>query len=118
MFRRGKWDLPKGKLDPGETLEQCAVREVGEETGLQEVKLNAPLVVTYHTYDENGKHILKESHWYTMSVSDGQSIVPQAEEQITELQWVAPDGMGALLKNTFPSIVDVLHAAGLKPASA
>jgi 8-oxo-dGTP pyrophosphatase MutT (NUDIX family) len=117
MFRRNKWDLPKGKLDPGETLEQCAVREVGEETGLHNVRPESPLVVTYHTYDENGKHILKETHWYRMGVSDGRSITPQQEEQITELRWVAPDGMGVLLKNTFPSIIDVLRAAGLSAAS-
>src|ERR1700754_1060746 len=113
MFRRGKWDLPKGKLDPGETLEECAVREVREETGLKKEQLDAPLLVTYHTYDESGHHILKETHWYRMSTTDGQSVTPQQEEQITELRWVAPAGMGELLKNTFPSIVDVLHAAGL-----
>src|SRR5258708_10903793 len=90
MFRRDKWDLPKGKLDPGETLEHCAVREVGEETGLKHVKLQAPLVVTWHTYDENGKHILKETHWYRMSTNATQSMTPQREEQITELRWVAP----------------------------
>ena len=49
MFRRGKWDLPKGKLDAGETLEQCAIREVGEETGLSAVRPDAPLLITYHT---------------------------------------------------------------------
>src|SRR4249919_1544763 len=66
MFRRGKWDLPKGKLDPGESIEECAVREVVEETGLKKVELKHFLVTTYHTYTENGKHILKESHWYNM----------------------------------------------------
>jgi 8-oxo-dGTP pyrophosphatase MutT (NUDIX family) len=112
MFRRDKWDLPKGKLDPGETLEQCAVREVREETGLQKVKPGGQLLVTYHTYDENGKHILKETYWYRMSAADGQSVKPQQEEQITELRWVEPGNMGELLKNTFPSIIDVLRAAG------
>jgi 8-oxo-dGTP pyrophosphatase MutT (NUDIX family) len=111
IFRRGKWDLPKGKLDPGETLEQCAVREVREETGLHEVRLEAPLLTTYHTYDESGHHILKESYWYRMKAVDGQEIVPQREEQITELRWVKHDGIGELLKNTFPSIVDVIGAA-------
>jgi len=111
IFRRGKWDLPKGKLDPGETLEQCAVREVREETGLHEVRLEAPLLTTYHTYDESGHHILKESYWYRMKAADGQKIVPQQEEQITELRWVTHEGMDELLKNTFPSIVDVIGAA-------
>jgi 8-oxo-dGTP pyrophosphatase MutT (NUDIX family) len=113
IFRRGKWDLPKGKLDKGETLEQCAVREVGEETGLKKVHLQSPLLITYHTYDENGKHILKESHWYRMTASSGQPSAPQQEEQITELKWVPASGLAPLLRNTFPSIVDVLQAAGL-----
>jgi len=113
MFRRGKWDLPKGKLDPGETPEHCAIREVGEETGLQKVLLAGPLLVTYHTYDESGHHILKETHWYRMTAPDGQAIAPQLEEQISELFWAGPDRVRAIKKNTFPSIVDVLRAAEL-----
>jgi 8-oxo-dGTP pyrophosphatase MutT (NUDIX family) len=111
MLRRGKWDLPKGKLDPGETLEQCAIREVREETGLSQVKLDGPLLVTYHTYDESGHHILKETHWFRMSILSDQPIVPQQEEQITELRWVDENGVGSLLRRTFPSIIDVLNAA-------
>ena len=113
MVRRGKWDLPKGKLDPGETLEQCAVREVGEETGLQKVRLGAPLLVTYHTYDENGKHILKETHWFRMDADGNQIITPQQEEQITRLEWAGEKERAVIIKNTFPSIIDVMHAAGL-----
>jgi 8-oxo-dGTP pyrophosphatase MutT (NUDIX family) len=113
MLRRGKWDLPKGKLDPGETLEQCAVREVGEETGLKQVRLDGPLLVTYHTYDESGHHILKETHWYRMTALPDQVIAPQQEEQITELIWADPGQISGLLKNTFPSILDVLRAAGI-----
>jgi 8-oxo-dGTP pyrophosphatase MutT (NUDIX family) len=110
IFRRGIWDLPKGKLDPGETIEQCAVREVGEETGLRVVQLEAPLLVTYHTYDENGKHILKASHWFRMTASDMAGLKPQQEEQITELRWVGGEAMQVLLRNTFPSIRDVIGA--------
>jgi 8-oxo-dGTP pyrophosphatase MutT (NUDIX family) len=122
MLRRGKWDLPKGKLDAGETLEQCAVREVGEETGLSAVRLDAPLLITYHTYDENGKHILKETHWYRMSVSGSQATIPvpdqriakfQADEAITEIVWADKERVAALIKNTFPSIIDVLKTSGL-----
>src|SRR5258705_8336444 len=68
IFRRGKWDLPKGKLDKGEKLEDCAIREVEEETGLKKIELVSPLTTTYHTYHEGTKFILKESHWYMMNV--------------------------------------------------
>jgi len=111
MLRRGKWDLPKGKLDPGETLEQCAMREVGEETGLKDIRLEGPLVVTYHTYDESGHHILKETHWFRMSLLSDQPVTPQQEEQITELKWVEDAEVDKLLRQTFPSIIDVLKAA-------
>jgi 8-oxo-dGTP pyrophosphatase MutT (NUDIX family) len=112
MMRRGKWDLPKGKLDPKETLEHCAVREVEEETGLRHITLGSSLAVTYHTYDENGKHFLKESHWWRMKVSGDQRLTPQIEEQITQVKWVGPGGLAPIAGNTFPSILDVLHAAG------
>lgn len=112
MMRRGVWDLPKGKLDPGETIEQCAVREVGEETGLQDVRLDAPLLITYHTYDESGKHILKETHWFRMSVADIEGLKPQQEEQITELRWVGSGEFDGVLHHTFPSIRDVIRTAG------
>jgi 8-oxo-dGTP pyrophosphatase MutT (NUDIX family) len=112
IFRRGKWDLPKGKLDKGETLEQCAVREVEEETGLRNIALQKALLTTYHTYHESGKFILKESHWYTMTISDKQPLVPQAEEDIAEARWVKKTQLPELMNNTFPSIKDVL-AAGI-----
>lgn len=112
MLRRGKWDLPKGKLDPGESLETCAVREVQEETGVQEVELKKPLIITYHTYDESGKHILKESHWYLMKAPGTQVLIPQTEEQITQLKWVPAQQVKEYSNNTFPSIIDVLQAGG------
>lgn len=108
MFRRGKWDLPKGKLDPGESLEECAVREVEEETGLKKIELKTFLLTTYHTYHENGKHILKESYWYSMRVGGDQKLVPQTEEQITELRWVGKKEFPEMMSNTFPSIAEVI----------
>ena len=113
MLRRNKWDLPKGKLDEGESLEQCAVREVEEETGLKNIILGKPLLITYHTYDESGKHFLKETHWYHMTAPGSQTITPQKEEQITEIRWVGEKELSPFIRNTFPSIIDVLKVAGI-----
>ncbi len=109
IFRRGKWDMPKGKLDKGETLEECAVREVQEETGLNNIKLTGPLLVTYHTYHEGARFILKESHWFSMSTNGNQSFTPQTEEDISEIKWVKQNDLQKYLNNSFPSIVDVLQ---------
>lgn len=108
IFRRGKWDMPKGKLDKGETLEECAIREVEEETGLQNVKLISPLAITYHTYHEGTRFILKESHWYNMKVSGKQVLTPQTEEDIHEIKWVKKGDLKEYLDNAFPSIKDLL----------
>lgn len=112
MFRREKWDLPKGKMDPGETPAQSALREVQEETGLAEVTLGDPLVTTYHTYDDAGHHILKETFWFNMTAPKAQKLTPQLEEQITELVWADKKALEEYLKNTFPSVKEVLQKAG------
>jgi 8-oxo-dGTP pyrophosphatase MutT (NUDIX family) len=114
IFRRGKWDLPKGKLDKGEKLEECAVREVREETGLQKIQLQSSLLITYHTYHEGTKFILKESHWYTMRATGNEQLVPQTEEDIHEIKWVKQDEISKYVQNTFPSIKDVFQADALK----
>lgn len=111
IFRRGKWDLPKGKLDEGESLEECAVREVEEETGLKGVVLKNFLLTTYHTYRENGKQLLKESHWYRMEVTGKQELKPQTEEDITEIRWAKQDEWTELQKNSYPLIKKVLNRA-------
>jgi 8-oxo-dGTP pyrophosphatase MutT (NUDIX family) len=111
IFRRGKWDLPKGKLDKGETLEDCAVREVEEETGLTKVKLISPLSITYHTYHEGARFILKESHWYNMKVSADQKLIPQITEDIHEIKWVKAKDLQQYMKNSFPSVMDVFQLA-------
>lgn len=108
IYRRGFWDLPKGKRDDGETMEACALREVQEETGLKQVTLIAPLLCTYHTYHQGTHHILKESHWYTMVSSVHEKLVPQTEEDISEIKWVPATALEPFKKAAYPSIADVL----------
>jgi len=113
IHRKGKWDLPKGKLDKKESLEHCAVREVKEETGLKEVRLIESLLTTYHVYDESGKHILKETHWYLMHADGRQALHPQTDEEINELKWIKSEELKEYLNKSYPLIRDVLREAGL-----
>ncbi len=110
IHRRGFWDLPKGKLDKTENLKDCAVREVMEETGLQKVKILKQLTTTYHTYHEGTKHILKESYWYLMNANSDQKLIPQTEEDITEIGWKNLNEANKCLKKAYPSIRDVFAA--------
>lgn len=111
IFRRGKWDLPKGKLDKGETLEQCAIREVEEETGLRNVELLSPLTITYHTYHEGTHYVLKETHWFRMRVKPDQTLKPQLEEDIEKIIWADEKELEICLKNSFPSFSEVIQTA-------
>lgn len=91
IFRRGNWDLPKGKLDPGESLEEAAVREVMEETSVSHIDLGEKIGVTRHTYRTRSKsRAIKQSHWYKMRCPD-QILIPQYEEDIEEAAWMILD---------------------------
>ncbi len=106
--RLDKWDLPKGKIEKGEKMEECALREVTEETGVKGMSLKKKIGETYHVYDQFGKHFLKISHWFYITCSSDQELTPQAEEQITEIKWVKTIDIKEPMKNTYPSIKNIL----------
>lgn len=107
IFRRDNWDLPKGKIDKGETPEIAAVREIQEETGLVEVKLGDFICHTYHTYEMKGKRILKKTWWYTMSTPEI-ALTPQTTEDIEEAIWVELASFLDTKPTIYGSILDVL----------
>ena len=109
IFRRGKWDMPKGKRDPGESIEECALREVREETGLRRLTLMEFLTTTFHTYNDYGHSVLKASHWYRMEALATEPLVPQTIEDITGIKWVSRKELPTYMDNTFPSVRDVLQ---------
>jgi 8-oxo-dGTP pyrophosphatase MutT (NUDIX family) len=112
IFRRGKWDLPKGKLENNEPVELCAERETKEETGLADLALQRFLVTTYHTYTEKKELILKETHWYLYNTPGVPPLTPQTEEDITKAEWIDPSNLSNYTSNSFRLIVDVLKEAG------
>ncbi len=111
IYRRGFWDLPKGKLDEGESIETCAVREVEEETGLTNVLLDKLVGVTYHEYFDEWKQrdVVKETHWFAMHVNGNQTLVPQQEEDIIDIKWVAQNDIGTYLQQTYKNIIDIIN---------
>ncbi len=112
MFRRGKWDLPKGKQDEGENLEAAAVREVAEETGLHTITLEHKIGETFHFYTYKEKRTLKHTYWYKMKFTGTELTIPQIEEDIIDIQWVKPEHLGKYLKFSYQNIVDVFAKEG------
>lgn len=111
IHRRGKWDLPKGKIDEGENSEQAALREVQEECGVNQLQSLGLLTITYHIYSHKGKDVLKPTYWYRMQTKQ-RDLVPQTEEDIDLAMWRTMDTFPEVLANTYPSIADVLMTAG------
>lgn len=111
MFRRGKWDLPKGKLDEGESLESCAIREVREETGLKDLELGNLIDVTHHEYFDkySDADVIKETHWFAMKAKGESHFVPQTEEDIEKIIWADEATLKECLKNTYQNIAEIIE---------
>jgi 8-oxo-dGTP pyrophosphatase MutT (NUDIX family) len=111
IFRLGKWDLPKGKLEATESPESCAVREVSEECGLPEADLHIaqPLPATYHTYYFKNQHVLKTTYWYEMLYVGKATLKPQIEEDIQDVRWLSKAEILELaVPNTYHNILNLL----------
>lgn len=114
IHRLKKWDLPKGKIEDGESIEDAAIREVEEECGISGVKILKPLPSTYHIYrspwlpaDDNW--VWKETRWFEMYYDGNETPVPQTEEDITEIRWFGVDELNEVLANTYGNISSLIR---------
>jgi ADP-ribose pyrophosphatase YjhB (NUDIX family) len=109
--RLGIWDLPKGKLHKRESSQDGALREVTEETGLKNLEISKQLPSTYHIYtDRKGNVVLKETYWFEMLCKADQKLVPQLEEDITELKWFSASELNIPFQNTYASLRQLLES--------
>jgi 8-oxo-dGTP pyrophosphatase MutT (NUDIX family) len=111
IFRRGFWDLPKGKLDPNESIEACAIREVMEETGISNLVLGDLILTTKHQYHDTylNTEVEKTTYWYQMTTDTIQEGVPQTEEDIEAIAWVKKADLAPYLAKTYENINQVME---------
>ena len=109
IFRRGKWDLPKGKSDIGETNKQTALREVIEETGIKELVIKNFFKTTFHLVRNNGKYFLKETRWFLMYSNYQGKLHPQFEEGIKSVKWKNIKQLNKIKEKTFKNISIILN---------
>ena len=107
IYRLRKWDLPKGKKDKGEKIDDCAVREVQEETNTK-VKIKSKLCTSWHTYTRYKKFILKKTVWYRMKWLDDTKMKGQKKENIDKVKWMEEDTIKEILENSYKSLSYVI----------
>jgi 8-oxo-dGTP pyrophosphatase MutT (NUDIX family) len=112
--KKGKLDLPKGHIEPGEAPEVCAIREVSEECGISGHVIVKPITPSYHTYSWEGISYLKKTSWFLMKYDGEMITVPQLEEGITKVEWLVPDELNVLKSNAWLSLMDLINDSILR----
>jgi len=109
IYRNKHWDLPKGKMEKGETPDETAIREVEEECGVKKLKITKSLTSSYHIFFKANKECMKRSYWFDMTCHDSGKPVPQAEEGIKEAKWMSRDEVKKIVNKVYPSLLEVLN---------
>ncbi|WP_166965796.1 NUDIX hydrolase [Yeosuana marina] len=104
IYRNDKWDLPKGKAERRETIEETAIREVTEETGVNGLEIVKPIETTYHIFKRNGRHRIKVTYWFEMKTSFKGNLYAQEEEGITKVEWLNKEQTEEALQNSYANI--------------
>jgi len=113
IFRNEKWDLPKGKVEPGEKTNEAALREVEEECGVRRLTIQREAITTYHTYPYKANIVLKSTYWYLMTCDDPENIKPQQEEGITAVKWMKKEDIQFAAGQSYASIINLLSSEGM-----
>lgn len=108
IFRNGKWDLPKGKIEKGENSRAAAIREVEEECGIRIESSGDKIVNSYHLYEMSGGTVIKKTSWYWMKAKKKGKLIPQLEEGITDVRWLSKADLSLVQENTYPLIKDLI----------
>ncbi|MDD3876387.1 MAG: NUDIX domain-containing protein [Bacteroidales bacterium] len=108
IYRKGFWDLPKGKIERKESTKEAAIREVEEECGLCKLEITGKLKPSYHIYEEGNRFILKKSIWFLMLSKDKKAPVPQSCESITKAVWMEKKMVGKIIDEAYDNIKDLL----------
>lgn len=109
IYRLGHWDLPKGKIEAGEEIEETAVREVEEECSIYQLKIIQELIPTYHFYKIKNELTLKKAYWYEMTTESNETPKPQLIEHIDKAEWCNISQLSENLKNAYVSIQDLFN---------